>query len=220
MNSVRIPPPFIGSLTTLKDLPAAEADALIAALSTAEPTLKADALADSVLPGVATLDRDQAVELVRVLTSLTALRRINDWSIEQTAEGVARSEDLTTPEDQRSDFADRVARAMHTRSVRLLGKATDMAMEHDKVFIGSRILTDLRPIFGDELSGGPDGAVITHTLKIEFVHDEGSIGNTYIVLDSQDVKVLKAALDRAEQKADAMKSMLSKVDVSYLGPEA
>lgn len=218
MASVRVPPPLVNAFKSLRDLPKADATALIGALSEARPTLRVETLATSAA-AQSTLDVDVVTDIVRALASLTALRRLNDWTVDEAAARISDSEDLETPKGKKASFARRVVESLGTRSISLLGKATDMATEHDKVFLGSRVLTDLRPIFGDDVAKAPGGAVLSHTLKVEFVHDEGTLGNTYIVLDEEDLKSLKADLERAEVKAATMKRMLTKLDIVYLGPE-
>lgn len=87
------------------------------------------------------------------------------------------------------------------------------------MFLGVRAFTDLRPVFGDEINGMPDGAVLSHTLKFEFSHDEGQVGNFYLTLDDEDMKLLKQAIERAEAKAEAMQELLGSIGMTYLAPE-
>lgn len=217
MASIRIPKPFVEPFAAVRALDEAQAEAFAAALVHASPTMNVETLASDLPDDLFT--EVEAADVVRAFVSLTAIRRINDWTVEETVERVAASDDLDVPEVDQGTFADRLAVALRSRSIALLGKATDMGTDHDKAFAGARVLTDIRPIFGDEISEGPQGVVLTHTLKVEYFHDEGQLGNVYVTLDEQDIGVLRSVLDRAERKAESMRQVLSEMNVSYLTPE-
>jgi hypothetical protein len=219
MPSLRVPPPLLAPFKVLRELSQADFDALTVALAGATPVLRPDSLAASIASSVPSLAETSLAEVLSALTSLMGLRRVQGVTVAEIAERLASSEDLETPKKDRARFAKRVEKALDTRAVRLLGKAADLGSEHDKVFVGARILTDVRPIFGDDVGEIPEGAVMSHTLKLEFVHEEGTLGNAYVVLDNEDIQGLKVALERAEAKATTVKRMLEKLDVPYLGPE-
>lgn len=219
MPSLRVPPSFVASFKALRDMDPAEFDALAEALAEATPVLRPESLAAAIAPTVTSLPVPALTEILSALTSLTGLGRLQNATAAEIAERLAESHDLETPTEERERFAGRVARSLESRAVRLLGKAVDLRTEHDKVFVGARVLTDVRPIFGEEVAAPPEGAVLSHTLKLEFVHNEGTLGNTYVVLDNEDVQALRKALERAEAKAETMKQVLERIDLPYLGPE-
>jgi len=64
----------------------------------------------------------------------------------------------------------------------------------------------------------PAGALIVHTLKLEYKQGNEE-KDFYIALDTNDVKKLREQLDRAEQKAESIKLMLNQAQVSYLDVE-
>ena len=140
--------------------------------------------------------------------------------MEEVAKRVAASPDLETPDEARPAFAERVLELADSKPLRLLGKAVDMGSEHDRLLLGARILTDLRPIFGDDVAETPEGALLSHTLKFEFVHDEGSLGNFYIALDEEDLETLDGLVRRAKQKAASLKSTLEAAGLTYMGLES
>lgn len=211
MPSLRVPPAFVASFKTLRDIDPAEFDALADALVDATPVLRPESLAASIAPTVTSLPESALTELLSALTSLMGLGRLQNSTVAEIAKRLSDSPDLETPKKERERFAGRVARTLETRAVRLLGKAVDLGTEHDKVFVGARVLTDVRPIFGEDVALPPEGAVLSHTLKLEFVHNEGTLGNTYVVLDNEDVQALKKALDRAESKAETIKQVLERM---------
>ena len=59
-------------------------------------------------------------------------------------------------------------------SLLIRAKAVDLQVDHANVFQSTRILTDVRPIFEMNSVSEVKGVLISHTLKIEYYHDEGT----------------------------------------------
>ena len=78
-------------------------------------------------------------------------------------------------------------------------------------------MTDLRPIFGDNVDALPEAALLRHTLKFEFIHEENRLGNFYIVLDEADLDQMEEIIGRAKQKSASLKLALERAGLSYLG---
>jgi len=108
------------------------------------------------------------------------------------------------------------ARAIRGRLLRLLGveslartlKAYDLQTEHERTFLRSRIVSDVRPVFGEDTSKLPVSAVINHTLKIEF-HEADSHKEFFVVLDPNDITELAKVLERAKIKEQSIRQMLA-----------
>lgn len=216
---VRVPERFAASFTQLSQVPDAEFDAFVSSLTNARPTLHADALAAAVDKAAPSLGGEGVKGLVAALVSLVGLARMNQWEPEEAAGIVAHSENVSRAGAQADDaLGGRIAMLLSTRSIALLGKALDMGTEYDKVMVSARILTDLRPVFGPDVVEAPGGALLTHTLKIEFVHDAGDVGNIYVAMNEDDVANLRTLLNRADQKAVTLKGMIAKMGVSYMSP--
>ncbi len=64
--------------------------------------------------------------------------------------------------------AARVSRLIRMPAISSTARAVDIQTEHAKVFHDARVFSDVRPIFGDDPSVAPEGAVINEVLKIEF----------------------------------------------------
>ena len=218
MPTMRVPDRFVPAFAMLRDMSLAMYASLLQAISGANPTLRSSALAASICEG-SDFAPDEVGALVDALTSLAGLRRVQDVSADEMSHRVAASPDLETPEHEQEAFAGRITELAESTPIRLLGKALDMGTEHDRVFVAARILTDLRPIFGDDVTEPPEGALLSHTLKFEFVHDEGNFGNFYIVLDEEDLKNLDGLISRARQKAASLKSTLEAAGLTYMGLE-
>jgi hypothetical protein len=87
------------------------------------------------------------------------------------------------------------------------------------VYLDSRVLTDIRPIFSLKEDLHPTAAVIIHNL--EFVtHTDDRHTYTYIALDPNDLRKLKRTLERALQKEEILKKSVVASGMTYLDSEA
>lgn len=217
---LRVPRQFITAFEMLGQLPEEQFDAVNAALATARPAFRVEALCASVKAAGATLPEEQLSEILGAVQSFTGLRRLNGWTSEEAVELLMSSPDLSTEKEPASTaLHHRLVTLLESRPVQLLSKAIDVASEHDRVFIGTRILSDLRPLFPDHEVSRPEGVVLSHTLKVEFVHDDGSIGNVYIALDPEDLETLRVEVVRAAEKQQELKALMDELGLDYLGPE-
>src|SRR5208283_4076545 len=110
-------------------------------------------------------------------------------------------------------FRDRLIGLLNIEPLTYPAKATGVMGDHDSVFLRTRVLTDIRTIFGPDVSALPKGAVILNMLKIAYQHS-GEEDNFYVALDSEDVKTLITVLQRALAKATSLKTVLEKAGLS------
>lgn len=85
-------------------------------------------------------------------------------------------------------------------------KALSVLYENSKNYHASRLLCDIRPVFGLE-DDAVFGSVIVNTLKIEFVEDHNNDGELYITLDESDINDLIAKLERQKTKIQELKKI-------------
>ena len=86
------------------------------------------------------------------------------------------------------------------RTVGTAAKAGIVLTQHERIFSGARIMTDLRPIFHLDVSQKPDAAVIVHMLQIVQRDDFGNKTDQYFALDSNDIVVMKEIIERAMKR--------------------
>ncbi|MDQ3252968.1 MAG: hypothetical protein M3R15_03515, partial [Acidobacteriota bacterium] len=56
----------------------------------------------------------------------------------------------TRSEDALNQFKQRLAQFLNVKSLQLVAKAHDVLLEHSQVFISARIVSDIRPVFGEK----------------------------------------------------------------------
>lgn len=81
----------------------------------------------------------------------------------------------------------------------LTHKTFDLLSEYDKIYIDSRVISDIRIIFGNDIKETEQEAAIVHQLRIEY-HEKGDIKNLFFALDSNDLENLKINIERAQEK--------------------
>ena len=86
-----------------------------------------------------------------------------------------------------------------------------MRTEDERVFCQARILTDLRPVFGQVIEDGPKAMVVVHLLKLTFHKGSEKHQEFFVSLDGDDLKTLRGLIDRAEAKAKTLKSSIKDV---------
>lgn len=218
MSELTIPEEHREPLAAIAKLPSATVDKLESALNQIPPIRGAKAMAGEIAP---LLERRHA-DLDRILETLMALASVqasNEVPMMQFVKDVCTAmrqadagKSLTDPDCQ--NLKGNLKRLLSTQCVAVASKASDLQYEHQYVFGGARILTDVRPVFG-ESAQEIKGAVTTHTLKIRYFDESGS-REIYFGLDREDLGNLRKVLDRAEEKSKRIKSLLLKTGVADL----
>ncbi len=90
------------------------------------------------------------------------------------------------------------------RNLRLTIKAYSLILENSNVYVESKIITDIRLIFNDNLTESNRNGVIIHRLHFT-IQNRKENSDFIISLDNSDLKSLKDAVDRALLKEDIIK---------------
>ena len=157
-------------------------------------------------------------EIGEALASLYIVKSANEVSVEQFTEDISEAlsaDPQKLPTGERLEFKKKLAELLSAESFTVVSKAFDLATEDERIFHGARILTDLRAVFGSNIEDGIKGAVIVHLLKIGYHTTDERHQEFNISLDSEDLKTLKKVIERAEAKAQSIRSKFK--EVPFLG---
>ena len=167
------------------------------------------------------LDLPDPRALLDAVVGLGALGSRFHTSARRVAERVAASRPFVDLEDPDHRFTERIERLLNCDFVRLRSKASYIGSEHERVFAGAQILTDLRPLFNDVGAGDPEpeGALLSHTLSLHIVRSDGQHDNLYVVLDDNDLESLGQVIARAKKKAKALRDKLEESGLIYMRSE-
>ena len=199
-----------------------EGERLVNVIREAPPALDLGLLAEKVASSTE-LDKGRASALVRMLASL--YRGREDTPLDQFVDEVcdaaqALGKETLRPKDENWDPFKRVLRDLLScdESLGVTAKATDIRGQHQNVYCKARILTDIRPVFKQDVAEEPPASVIIHTLRMT-THQEGDFSTAkdfYVALDALDLRELRKLVDRAIRKEETLKSLIAKTGMTCL----
>jgi hypothetical protein len=107
---------------------------------------------------------------------------------ERIAEALSRSADLDLSNDEaRSRLGERVASILRTEALSTTAVGVELLTQFPRNYQVSRIFTDIRPLFHDEVEDRPTGAVIVETLQLQTWNRDGSTETLYVAMDEADL---------------------------------
>lgn len=165
------------------------------------------------------LDDDVRESLSEVVVGLHLLRTSHGSPIEEVVRDVT-----ATVTDAYADLSDEAVSNLQSNlqsifsisKVRASVKAFDLLDDREKVYIHSRAVTEIRPIFDEDISSNFLGSLVVHTLKISH-RTAGARDAIYLSLDTADLHDLQDTLFRAIEKAEAINSRLEQVAGGHFG---
>lgn len=184
---------------------------IIVEVSTNPPTIRSDKILSAITSVVGSAD---ASAVRRVLFGLATAARRRAAEISDILDGV--TETLRSRWITGSDFEhwtscrDAVEGLLRTESVVLATKAADLSSDFERYCLTSRMTTDIRPVFNEPRSAIV-GAILVHTLRMEYMTPEGEQHSVSIVMDMDDVKKLQEACTQTIGKAEVAKKQTAQV---------
>ena len=212
-------------LARLLALPEESVRQMIEALRQMEPTLDISNLAPQVA-AAASLAPGETEDIFRMLQSLYLVRAARGASIADFVDALCRAaESLNRPElkpkgGDWSQFKQDLKELLSLdQSLGLSAKAVDVRGEHQRVYCDARVLTDLRPVFKDDVAEAPFAGVIVHTLRISY-HEGGRLEQLFVAMDRKDLEELEGLVRRALAKEDSLRALAQKAGLRCLDVES
>lgn len=128
----------------------------------------------------------------------------DDEFIDQLLYSINES-DVSFSEAELANLKCNLSKLFRTTSLFVAYKAHTLVMESERLMTDVRVLTDIRPVFGQIAVDDVLGYAISHTLKISYQDSRGS-GEFYVALDSSDLLSLKETIDREIKKQETIKA--------------
>jgi hypothetical protein len=110
----------------------------------------------------------------------------------------------------------RAAAILGIESLGLVAKAQNVLVAHSHTYESARILSDIRAVFGNDVSAPPPAAVIVHMLNIIY-NSAGRREIFTVAFDETDIDNLIGVLERARVKNKILKEIIEKSDLRYIG---
>ncbi|WP_344008678.1 hypothetical protein [Nocardioides lentus] len=192
---MQIPDEHRDALRSLLELSASDFESLIRSLESASPSV------EGVVNAFESTVEDASTAAAAVL-AFSTWRTSHDRSFDDALGSLRSSLELeSVPEG--------LSRLLNARPLTIIAKAIDLGVSHERVFQSARVMSDMRPIFGENVEEPPIAAVVTHELLLN-VYGGASGEELYVSLDSSDVKALRAQLDRALEKQTQLEMLIVK----------
>jgi hypothetical protein len=174
--------------------------------------------ATTTISGVASGDIDLLMYAINSMARVRAGAEVEvDEFIDDICDSLREEGDIKSSDEP--VLRERLAKVLAIESLDVAGKAVALHAEQANLFCTARILTDARPVYGDNVDAPPSAMIIVHTLKIDYHTEDGRrIHEFYVALGSRDIDTLRAALDRAEKKAKSLRSVISQ-SVRFIDPQ-
>ncbi len=164
---------------------------------------------------------DQIEEMLFAVGNLSLVGDRQGGTIEELAddvEGLIESGHIKGLKTKKPVFRDRLIRLLKSEALYYSSKAINVLQDHEHVFVSGRVIVDWRPIFSRSIDQHPNAGVIVHMMGIHY-HDVDQHKEIFMALDDEDLQSLKIAIERAQHKAKAMRSVLSKAGVNLISSE-
>lgn len=221
---VTIPESAYPAIQSLIGLSPSDFDAFIQALLKSEPAIDPNDFCKHISEYFPQLDFSVLTSIVNELFTLDAVRDNWSLSVADFSEHISdaalsqSSEEFPVNKESRDLLELRLSKIFDARkTLSLTAKALDIVTDQPHLFYSAKLLTDMRPVF-DESGKSIDAMVMLHNLRIHY--GDGDDHKDFVVtLDSRDIKKLRSILERADQKADTLKSFLKASQTTYLDVE-
>lgn len=120
-------------------------------------------------------------------------------------DGIRQNQERATlkADEELGKLQERLFRVLSNESLLLKGKATELAYERGSILTKTRVLSDLRPVFGGKDVVSIDALTVIHTLVISFMEDQKQ-RKLHLALDTADLEALKSVVERALEKQRAL----------------
>lgn len=221
MSEINIPESAHPAIRSLVLLSAEDFKTFLKALEQAKPAARPYLFWKQVAKNAPSIPASTIKAIANELFSMTSAIENSSIPADDFAKFVAatafseQSEDLPISEADRDVLKDRLTTLFKLKSsLGLTAKASDLLTDAQHVFYTAKILTDVRPIFNEE-GTVIEAAVIIHNLALHY-GDSQDHKDFYLTLDSNDVETLRNVLDRADEKAQALQSLLKRSEIPYL----
>jgi hypothetical protein len=203
-------------------------DALIGAITECRPVMVHGDLASVLtkkLRDVPGAGAEVINSIVRTVFAVYAvLRAQSEMSASEAAaelvETVRSDESFSTPPKGWDVFQKQLEQLLSNEKILgVSAKAVSVASDTQRHVHSVRILTDARPIFGENAKDGPQAFTVIHTLKIDYSQDDND-HSWFVSLDGDDLESLQGAVDRALAKERSTRVMLEKLETPVLSWKA
>ena len=162
------------------------------------------------------LKKKEVLRIIDFLIEVDTASRSYGASFEVYTENILLS--ICEDDNERLKVQKRIGELkLNTKFVSLVAKAKDLWSELPRKLIKSRILSDIRPIFGDSLGSIPVQGVVVHTLVLTFIEGDEE-KEFHVNFDQNGISKLAGILNRATDKERLIGSAMENMGGDIVRP--
>jgi hypothetical protein len=179
-------------------------------------------ITDHIADSVKTISYDKLSGIMRILDTLYHIREASNVELPLFIDDIIEGVKYSSQNDTNSSNIDysllrgKLEILLNIRILKLISKATIIQRDGERLYCESKILSDIRPVFDDDLSATPSGAVITHTLKITY-HLGRDRQEFHVILNAEELEALHEVLARAQMKEKTLQEFMKNANLDNLG---
>jgi hypothetical protein len=218
--ALRIPQEDLPALSTVAGLQSSQLDRFIDAVNSVPPNRDSAALAKLIAKKIPSVPVDRLIRVLDMLQTLYDIRELSGVSAETFCEdlidSIRSNPDAQLSKRQLPKIRLFFEKILEIGNLRTLAKASRLQRDGERLYCSAKILTDVRPVFKTDPSERPEGAVVTHTLKMGY-HEGSAHKEFHVVLDTGDLVALNDAVSRALAKDKTLRDLLADAKLNDLG---
>jgi hypothetical protein len=219
---LNIPKSDIAGIVNIIRLSEESVGALAKALANVEISIDPEEMAKHISSNISSIPLEQLSTIIDTLYSIYHFREFSGFGLSRflndLIEGIATSSypELDNKNIDYDILRARFEKLLNINSIRIVSKAARLQTDGERLYCSSKILSDIRPVFNEDPSIRPIGAVITHTLKIVY-HSGKDLEEFHVVLDSYELETLKDVIVRACIKDETLRTLMEETNLKNLG---
>ena len=220
--ALSIPKRDSAGIARILQLPEESVELLVKALINAPSLASVDAMAKHIFSDVPFIPMEQLTDIIGVIYNIYRVREFagvsSDRFLDDLIEGIASSKhkELSFNDINFDEARKRFENLLAIDSIRITAKGARLQADGERLYCSSKILSDIRPVFDEDPSIRPFGAVITHTLKIAH-HVGKNLEEFHVILDSHELELLKKVIIRASIKDETLRALMKDAKLTDLG---
>jgi hypothetical protein len=218
--ALQIPSRYIPILNDIRNLPEAAVAELLQALESSSITSSPHDLSAHIAESVPRIPREELDRIVDVLYSLYHVRQFSEMNrssfLKELVEGVSEHARPKISDDEIHGLRERFKSLLSIKTLDSISKAIGLQRDGERLYCETKIISDIRPVFGEDVKSRPVAATITHTLKITY-HESGDHKEFFVTLDQVDLDELQGMVKRAKAKAETLTKLLTESGIPRLG---
>jgi hypothetical protein len=218
--ALTIPPEDRRAIATLKAFAPSLLEQLISALRTAPPISNAEEMAAHVAKHVPSIPPERLASALETLYTLYYIRELSGVKpprfLEDLMDGIRNSAEPRLGQKDLAKIRPILDKLLSIDTLKTVAKAARLKRDGERLYCESKILSDIRPVFQNDPTVPPVGAVLTHILKVGY-HAGRDHLEFHVILDSDDLAALGDVVRRAEAKDKTLRELLKDVKLSNLG---